>query len=211
MLASAATQLFISSCAVAIHPAARADKSAISHRRRREGGRPWQQPLHTVNRFTLFVLNAHRQGCRAAAEESTFSDEGGENYPASIWVSYIIYLVLYIYLVEGIYTLVWDQTFLKKCTPFHLFFRLFLSKHQIKATWWKKRKEIPQRTKSNLPEHERENRGSSGSCLDVPNRRMRRQFAQTAFISNLSMCFFKFVFTYNIQKRLRNKQRMLKN
>lgn len=87
---------------------------------------------------------------------------------------------------------------MKKCTPFHLFFRLFLSKHQIKATWWKKRKEIPQRTKSNLPEHERENRGSSGSCLDVPNRRMRRQFAQTAFLSNLSMCFFKFVFTYNI-------------
>lgn len=39
MLASAAPHLFISSCAVAIYPAASADNSTISHQQQWEGGR----------------------------------------------------------------------------------------------------------------------------------------------------------------------------
>lgn len=166
------------------------------------GGGRWQQPLHTVKRFTLFLLNAHRQGCRAAVKESTFSrlmnDEKITQHPFGFRIQFIPF---YTFISSKAYTLSVRPNILEEMYMFLSF--LFLTKHQIKATWWKKRKEIPQRTKSNLPEHQQENRGASGS---------QTGFQFVAFLSKV--CFHHFwcvIFSkcliWLLQKRLQNKQR----
>lgn len=121
MLASAATQLFISSCAVAIYPAASADKSTISHQQRWGGGVGSNHYTQSSALHCFSLMHTDR-AAGPLLRNQPFPDWWMMRKLPSIHLGFVYNLFHFIHLSHRRHIhLVWDQTFLKKCTCFSLF------------------------------------------------------------------------------------------
>lgn len=153
MLANTAWRLFISSCAVAIYPAAIADNSTISHQLQREG-HAWQSPLHTVNSLTPFLLTVRRQTHAESWKQNQRwrrRERGKKSWLEFTRVSRFFteitranlfwFHIQFISFDKGIH-LAWNQTFEKKCTCY------LLSSTEIHffVFWWNIKPKFENRT-----------------------------------------------------------------